>query len=87
MADSVPLAVRVRFGIVCQVRLIAVPHKEQVAQHSYLVPLLSISQQLTYRNIQMFSQQIQTGRLNGCDNMNSGPQVKGLISSHVLLAF
>ena len=86
MADPVPLAVRIRLGLVGKIRLVSVAYKEQVSQHADLVSLLSVSQQGAYRNIQIFAHQIQAGSLDCREHMHAGAQVKGLVSSHVHFA-
>ena len=86
MTQPVPLAVGVRLGVIGQIGLISVAHEEQIAQHAYLVSLLAVSQELTYRHIQVFSQQIQAGSFDGCQNMHAGAQVKGLVAADIHLA-
>ena len=87
MTDPVPFTVRVRFLIVREICLFAVPYKEQVAQHPDLVPLLSVSQKLTDRNSEHLSEKIQTRCFDRGQHMDSRPQIEGLVSSYIFFSF
>ena len=85
MAQAVPVAVRVGLAVIRQVGLVLVPHIEQIAEEPDAVTLDAISQQGSGRHPQVFAQQIEQRCLNGCHHMDTGAQIKGLLSADVVL--
>ena len=60
--------------------------EEKIAEYVYLVSLLAITEELANRNLQELAEKVEAGSLNSGQNMYTGTQIEGLVSSYVLLA-
>jgi len=76
--DSVPLDVRVGCADVVQVGAVRVTDVEEVAEHPYGVALPAVAQERGDRDLQVLSEQVEQGGLDGRDRVHRRAQVEGL---------